>query len=62
MTEWVRVQTPNEATIFQAPFIWIKSLEQKLSGNQPGIVTYAVILQKGRVDLEGQLAYKNLAS
>jgi len=24
---------PTEKTIFQAPFIWIKSLEQKLSGN-----------------------------
>ncbi len=37
----------TEETILQAPFIWIKSLEQKLSGNQPGIVAYAVILQKG---------------
>ena len=62
MTESSWVQIPTEEIIFQAPFIWIKSLEQKLSGNQPGIVTYAVILQKGRVDLEGQLAYKNLAS
>ncbi len=47
MTERLWDQTPTEETIFQAPFIWIKSLEQKLSGNQPGIVAYAVILQKG---------------
>jgi hypothetical protein len=39
-------------TIFHAPFIWIKAWNQKFSGNQPGIVAYAVILQKGRVDFE----------
>jgi hypothetical protein len=47
MTERSWVQTPTEETIFQAPFIWIKNLEQKSSGNKPGIVAYAVILQKG---------------
>ncbi len=26
------IKPPTEETIFQAPFIWIKSLEQKLSG------------------------------
>jgi hypothetical protein len=41
MTERSWVQTPTEKTIFQAPFIWIKNLEQL------GIVAYAVILQKG---------------
>jgi len=29
MTERSWVQTPTEETIFQAPLIWIKSLEQK---------------------------------
>jgi hypothetical protein len=29
MTERLWAQTPTEEAIFQAPFIWIKSLEQK---------------------------------
>jgi hypothetical protein len=48
MTEKSWVQTPTVETIFHLPFIWIKAWKQKLSGNQPGIVAYAVILQKGR--------------
>jgi hypothetical protein len=47
MTERPWVQTPTEETIFQAPFIWLKNLEHKLSGNLTGIAEYAVILQKG---------------
>ncbi len=45
---WLRgcgFKPPTEETIFQAPFIWINSLEQKLI--KPGIFAYAVILQKG---------------
>jgi len=46
MTERSLVQTPTEETIFQAPFIWIKSLEQKdvmECYNLHGIVASAVI-------------------
>ena len=32
MTDRSWVQTPTKETIFQAPFIWIKSLKQKVSG------------------------------
>ena len=47
---WLRsrgFKPPTVETIFHVPFIWIKAWKQKLSGNQPGIVAYAVILQKG---------------
>ena len=50
MTERSWVQTPTEETIFNAPFIWIKSVEQKEimeCSNLPGIVACAVILLMG---------------
>ena len=50
MTERSWVQTPTEETIFQAPFIWIKNLEQEEimeCSNLPGIVAWAVILLMG---------------
>jgi len=40
------LKPPTVDTIFHVLFI----CKQKLSGNVPGIVAYAVILQKGRVD------------
>jgi hypothetical protein len=46
LTERSWVQTPVEKTIFQAPFILIKSLEGKElmeCSNRPGIVACAVI-------------------
>jgi hypothetical protein len=50
MTESSWVQIPTEEIIFQAPFIWIKSLEQKEImeySNLLGIVACAVILLIG---------------
>ncbi len=47
MSERWCVQTPAVEIIFHAPLIWIKSLEQKLIDNKPGLVAYAVIMQKG---------------
>ena len=46
MTERSWVQTTTQETIFQAPFIWTNSLEQKEimeCSNLPGIVTCAAI-------------------
>jgi hypothetical protein len=46
MTERLWIQTPTEETIFHAPFIWIKSVEQKEimeCSNLPGIVSHVVI-------------------
>jgi hypothetical protein len=43
-------ESPTEATIIQAPFIWIKRLDQKDTlecSNPPGIVACAVIPQMG---------------
>jgi hypothetical protein len=50
MTERSWVQIPNKETIFQAPFIWIKSPEQKEImefSNLPGIIACALILLMG---------------
>jgi hypothetical protein len=52
MTERSGVQTPTEETIFQAPFIWIKSLEQKLKWKLTWHCCICCNPAKGRVDFE----------
>jgi len=52
MTERSWVQTPTEETIFQAPFIWIKILKQKLSGKLTWHCCICCNPAKGRVDFE----------
>jgi hypothetical protein len=49
MTEGLWAQTPFEETIFYAPFIYIKSMEQNElmeCSNLPGIIVCAVIPPK----------------
>jgi hypothetical protein len=47
MIERSWVQTPTKETIFRHLSFGSKPWSKKLVGNYPGIVAYAVILQKG---------------
>jgi hypothetical protein len=59
MTERSWVQTPTEETIFQAPFIWIKSLEQKLKWKSTWHCCICCNPEKGRVDFEDRWLIKS---
>jgi hypothetical protein len=58
MTERLWVQTPTEETIFQAPFIWIKSLEQKIDWKLTWHCCMCYNPSKGRVDFEDRWLIK----
>ncbi len=59
MTKWSWVQTPTDATIFQAPFIWIKAWNKNCGRALTWHCFMCCNLANGRVDFEEWLAYKN---